>query len=176
MVRSRSAKPLFAGSIPAPASIFRSVSLDNEAFFLRAGSIDSFAPRAHPLGFVYVARLPPAPFPPPPLFIGKNTPKGSQNGEVRHKAPHSPAVLTMFKGQHVYEVRPRKDRRGFDLMSDVLPFGRLWYGRRNAVSNAIGRSQDAVIRVYDEAGNVIETHDQAAISRSGGFCQGAEIF
>ena len=21
---------------------------------------------------------------------------------------------------------PRKDRRGFDLMSDVLPFGRLW--------------------------------------------------
>jgi hypothetical protein len=82
----------------------------------------------------------------------------------------------MFKGQHVYEVRPRKDRRGFDLMSDVLPFGRLWYGGRNAVSNAIGRSQDAVIRVYDEAGNVIETHDQAAISRSGGFCQGAEIF
>jgi hypothetical protein len=27
---------------------------------------------------------------------------------------------------HAYEVRPRKDRRGFDLMSDVLPFGRLW--------------------------------------------------
>jgi len=36
----------------------------------------------------------------------------------------------------------------------------------NAVSNAVGyakfrsRSQDAVIRVYDEAGNVIETHEQ----------------
>ena len=28
----------------------------------------------------------------------------------------------------VYEVRPRRDRRGFDLISDVLPFGRLWYG------------------------------------------------
>jgi hypothetical protein len=27
---------------------------------------------------------------------------------------------------HVYEVRPRKDRRGFDLISDALPFGRLW--------------------------------------------------
>jgi len=25
---------------------------------------------------------------------------------------------------HVYEVRPRKDRRGVDLISDVLPFGR----------------------------------------------------
>jgi hypothetical protein len=30
-------------------------------------------------------------------------------------------------GYHVYEVRPRKDRRGFDLISDALPFGRLWY-------------------------------------------------
>ena len=28
---------------------------------------------------------------------------------------------------HVYEVRPRKDKRGFDLISDALPFGRLWY-------------------------------------------------
>ncbi len=38
----------------------------------------------------------------------------------------------------------------------------------NAVSNAIGyakfrnRSHDAVIRVYDEAGNVIETHEHKA--------------
>jgi hypothetical protein len=28
---------------------------------------------------------------------------------------------------HVYEVRPRKDKRGVDLISDALPFGRLWY-------------------------------------------------
>jgi len=26
---------------------------------------------------------------------------------------------------HVYEVRPRKDRRGVDLISDALPFRRL---------------------------------------------------
>ena len=57
-----------------------------------------------------------------------------------------------------------KDKRGVDLISDALPFGRLWYGEPDAVSNAIGyskfysRSHDAVIRVYDEAGNVIETH------------------
>jgi hypothetical protein len=25
---------------------------------------------------------------------------------------------------HVYEIRPRKDHRGFDLISDALPFGR----------------------------------------------------
>jgi hypothetical protein len=48
----------------------------------------------------------------------------------------------------------------------VLPFGRLWYGEPNAISNAIGYAQhysgahDAVIRVYDAAGNVIETHEQ----------------
>jgi hypothetical protein len=56
---------------------------------------------------------------------------------------------------HVYEVRPRIDHRGFDLISDALPFGRLWYGEPNAVS----RSHNAVIRVCDEAGNVIETHE-----------------
>jgi hypothetical protein len=64
---------------------------------------------------------------------------------------------------HAYEVRPRKDKRGVDLISDVLPFGRLWYGGPEAAANAIGyaqfysRSHDAVIRVYDDAGNVIET-------------------
>ena len=39
---------------------------------------------------------------------------------------------------HVYEVRPRKDHRGVDLISDALPFGRLWYGEPDAISNAIG--------------------------------------
>jgi hypothetical protein len=40
----------------------------------------------------------------------------------------------MTRSQHFYEVRPRKDRRGFDLISDVLPFGRLWYAGPNAVA------------------------------------------
>jgi hypothetical protein len=53
---------------------------------------------------------------------------------------------------HVYEVRPRKDHRGFDLISDALPFGGLWYTKPDdAVSYAtfFSRSHDAVIRVYD---------------------------
>ena len=68
---------------------------------------------------------------------------------------------------HVYEVRPRKDKRGVDLISDALPFGRLWYDGPNAARNAVGygsqysRSQGAMIRVYDEGGNVIETHEHA---------------
>jgi hypothetical protein len=40
--------------------------------------------------------------------------------------------------QHVYEIRPRSDKRGVDLISDALPFGRLWYGGSNAISNAVG--------------------------------------
>jgi hypothetical protein len=69
--------------------------------------------------------------------------------------------------KHAYQVRPRKDHRGVDLISDALPFGRLWYGEPNAVSNAIGyamhrsRSHHAVIRIYDAAGNVIETHEHS---------------
>jgi hypothetical protein len=38
---------------------------------------------------------------------------------------------------HAYEVRPRKDKRGIDLISDALPFGRLWYGEPNAATNAV---------------------------------------
>jgi hypothetical protein len=39
---------------------------------------------------------------------------------------------------HCYEIRPRKDKRGVDLISDALPFGRLWYDGPNAINNAIG--------------------------------------
>ena len=44
----------------------------------------------------------------------------------------------------------------------MLPFGRLWY---DTPDNAVGyaqhfsRSHDAVIRVYDDAGDVIQTHE-----------------
>ena len=60
------------------------------------------------------------------------------------------------------KVRPRKDKRGFDLLSDALPFGRLWYTEiPHAIDYAKFRSRlhDAVIRVYDEAGNVIEAYE-----------------
>ena len=68
---------------------------------------------------------------------------------------------------HAYEVRRRKDKRGVDLISDVLPFGGLWYTK---VDHAVGyaqfysRSEHAIIRVYDESGAVPETYEDAAIS------------
>jgi len=60
-----------------------------------------------------------------------------------------------------------KDHRGLDLISDALPFGRLWCGEPNAIGYAKhrSRSHDPVIRVYDDAGNVIETQEQAMTKR-----------
>jgi len=59
----------------------------------------------------------------------------------------------------IYEVRPRKHKRSVDLISGTLPFGRLWYGEPNAIEYAqfYSRAQSPVIRVYDDADNVIET-------------------
>jgi len=68
---------------------------------------------------------------------------------------------------HLYEIRPRSDKRDVDLISDVLPFGRWYCSEPNAISNAIdyakfySRSNGAVIHVYDEAGNVVETREYA---------------
>jgi len=70
----------------------------------------------------------------------------------------------LTSSRHVYEVRPRKDKRGFDLISDALPFGGLWYTKPNdAVEYAkfFNRSHRAVICVYDGTDNVIETHEHA---------------
>jgi len=49
------------------------------------------------------------------------------------------------------------------VISDALPFGHLWYGEPDAINNAIdyakfrSRTHNAVIRVCDEAENVIVT-------------------
>ena len=77
----------------------------------------------------------------------------------------SSRVRVRRKRASSYEVRPRKDHRGVDLISDRLPFLLLWYAEPNAVNSAIdydkfySRSHGVVIRVYDEHGNVIETHE-----------------
>ena len=78
-----------------------------------------------------------------------------------------PFHVTAVHSTREYEIQPRKHHRGVDLFCDVLPFDHLWYGEPKAVSDTIaypkhrGRSRHAVIRVYDTAGNVIETHDRA---------------
>jgi len=67
-----------------------------------------------------------------------------------------------------YEVRPREDHWGVDLISNALPLGRLLFLEvREAVGYAkfYSRSHNAVIRVYDAVGNVIEMHQHAGHSK-----------
>ena len=84
----------------------------------------------------------------------------------RIRPPARPTIST-----HVYEIRPRADKCGIDLISDVLPYSPLWYRGPNAIRDAINsakgfsRSHDAVIHVFDAAGNVIETHEHAGDSK-----------
>jgi len=57
-------------------------------------------------------------------------------------APESKASVASGL-MHEYQVRPRKDHRGFDLISDALAFGRLWYDEPNA-SQQRNRLRDAL--------------------------------
>jgi hypothetical protein len=57
-------------------------------------------------------------------------------------------ILPAREAMHVYEIRPRKDRRGVDLIPDALPFGRLWYEDATAAvdhAKHSSRSHDAVL-------------------------------
>jgi hypothetical protein len=66
----------------------------------------------------------------------------ARNGGAKKIAVNGVYVISVLRLKH------------FDLISDALPFGRLWYCGPDAVSYAIGyakfysRSHDAVIRVF----------------------------
>ena len=70
-------------------------------------------------------------------------------------------------GHDLYEVRPRKDKDGFDLVNELFRYGPIWYAGPDAVRYAIAyakyrshfRSQRALIRVLDHAGAVVQLHE-----------------
>jgi hypothetical protein len=74
--------------------------------------------------------------------------------------------MSSTPARDIYEIRPRKERDGFDLISDRLRRGPIWYAGPDAVRNAVAfakycsRSRWAIIRVFNESGNVTETHEQ----------------
>src|SRR5262249_35815789 len=76
----------------------------------------------------------------------------------------------------VYEIRPHKDGHGFDLMSDGFRRGPIGYSGPDAVRNAVAyakfrshsRSHRAIIRVLDQSGAVIETHESKGFQRLAG--------
>ena len=66
---------------------------------------------------------------------------------------------TFPPAQDVYEVRPRKDQDGFDLISDQLRYDPIWYAGPDAVRYAVAyakyhswtRWRRAIIRVLNES-------------------------
>ena len=75
--------------------------------------------------------------------------------------------LGLTASHDLYEVRPRKDREGIDLISELFRYGPIWYAGPDAVRNAIAyakyrshsRSQRAIIRVLDDSGSVVQMHE-----------------
>ena len=64
--------------------------------------------------------------------------------------------------QHGYEIRPRNNRGGVDLISDTLPFGRLCFRDANAAvryARFVSGSHPARITVFSASGEAIETHE-----------------
>jgi hypothetical protein len=70
---------------------------------------------------------------------------------------------TMSSSQHVYEIRPRKDGRGLDLISERLPLGVLWFEGADAIEDAVNYARafsyphPAIIRVLNESGTFAVT-------------------
>jgi len=46
-------------------------------------------------------------------------------------------IVSPFTAAAISAASLVKNHRGVDLISDVLPFGRLWYDESNAVCNAV---------------------------------------
>jgi len=75
--------------------------------------------------------------------------------------------LGLTAGHDLYEVRPREDREGIDLISELFRYGPIWYAGPDAVRYAIAyakyrshsRSQRAIIRVLDDSGAIVQMHE-----------------
>ena len=69
----------------------------------------------------------------------------------------------MNSSPHVYEIRPRKDRRGIDLIGERLPLGVLWFEGPDAIEDAVNYARSfsyshlAIIRVFDQSGTLAVT-------------------
>ena len=83
--------------------------------------------------------------------------------EAMYPKQRSPGL----RSHDLYELRPRKDRDGFDLISELLRYGPIWYAGPDAVRYAIAyakyrsqsRSQRAIIRVLDDSGALVQMHE-----------------
>jgi hypothetical protein len=84
--------------------------------------------------------------------------------KAKHKGQNGFGFTT---GPGVYKIRPRKSSDGIDPISDRFRYGPIWYAGPDAVRNAVAyakyrslsHSQRAIIRVLNDSGAVIQTHE-----------------
>ena len=63
----------------------------------------------------------------------------------------------MSSSQDVYKIRPRKDRRGIDLIGERLPLGVLWFDGPDAIEDAVNYARafsyphPAIVRVLNQS-------------------------
>src|SRR4030095_13627965 len=69
---------------------------------------------------------------------------------------------------HIYEIRPRADKHGFDLSSDALRYSPLWYRGSNAILDAVAyarsysRRHPVVSPLFLNVVGLAETHRPVA--------------
>jgi oxalate decarboxylase/phosphoglucose isomerase-like protein (cupin superfamily) len=89
------------------------------------------------------------------------------HGRFRTELLHAGDVgyIPQGYGHSIENVGSKPSRILIGFNTGIYEFCRLWYGEPNPISNAVGyaahhsRSDNAVIRVYDAAGDVVETHE-----------------
>lgn len=77
--------------------------------------------------------------------------------------------LVVTAGDDAYELRLRKDKDGFDLISDGFRCGAIWYSGPDAVRHAVAFARyrssrlghSATVRVLDASGAVIRTYESS---------------
>ena len=94
------------------------------------------------------------------MFVGRQ--------RVTHDSGwNSNRIAAPTSSKDVYEIRPRKDRRGFDLLGNRLPLGLLWFEGADALVDAVtytklySRSHPVIIHVFDESGAVVAILESA---------------
>jgi hypothetical protein len=63
---------------------------------------------------------------------------------------------------HLYEIRPRNDGRGIDLISEHLSHGGLWYEKESDATSYVrwhSRVTGAQINIFNKRSDLVRTYE-----------------
>ena len=89
-------------------------------------------------------------------------------------------VFTVETGKRLIRSPSTKGSSRVELISDAFPFGRLWDDtpdQRNGLLMRCSCPHDAVIHIYNDAGNLIETHEHTGdFMRPNSYWLGSQLY